>query len=280
VPISGVQPPHGSGLELMRELSQDHPVAGTSPRIAVLAPMSSELAPLKRPLSLRPRTEGEGQVFRGTIGRVEIVALQTGIGPPLAARAAERVLALGGVERVVVVGIAGAVAPELALGELVVPERVVDLATGKAFHPTPIGGVKPRGTLATAAGIALLMAIGTREPSAGDSGPARRAVIIGDSVASVASALRDTLRIVQFILTAPAASRVALAGDFNDWNPRAMPLTRVSENGRWSVTLALAPGRHSYAYVVDDTQWVRDPAGTPAEPNDLTPPRSVVVVQK
>lgn len=136
------------------------------------------------------------------------------------------------------------------------------------------------GTLATAAGIALLMAIGTREPSAGDSGPARRAVIIGDSVASVASALRDTLRIVQFILTAPAASRVALAGDFNDWNPRAMPLTRVSENGRWSVTLALAPGRHSYAYVVDDTQWVRDPAGTPAEPNDLTPPRSVVVVQK
>src|SRR5262245_1773563 len=112
--------------------------------------MSSELAPLKRPLALRPRTEGERQVFRGTTGRHEIVALQTGIGPPLAARAAERALALGG-QHVVVVGIAGAVALELALGELVVPERVLDLATGKAFQPTPIGDVKPRGTLATSA---------------------------------------------------------------------------------------------------------------------------------
>ena len=136
------------------------------------------------------------------------------------------------------------------------------------------------GTLATAAGIALLMVVGTREPNSARSGPARRAVIIGDSVASVASALRDTLRIVQFILTAPAASRVTLAGDFNGWDTRSTQLTRAAETGRWSVTLALAPGRHSYAYVVDDTQWVRDPAGTPAEPNELTPPRSVLVVQK
>ena len=154
----------------------------------------------------------------------------------------------------------------------------------------PVAGIRrmrgdgPRaasfGTLATAAGIALLMVVGTREPNSARSGPARRAVIIGDSVASVASALRDTLRIVQFILTAPAASRVTLAGDFNGWDTRSTQLTRAAETGRWSVTLALAPGRHSYAYVVDDTQWVRDPAGTPAEPNELTPPRSVLVVQK
>jgi len=136
------------------------------------------------------------------------------------------------------------------------------------------------GTFATAAGIALLMASGTREPSSRNSEAVRRAVVIGDSVASVASALRDTLRIVQFILTAPAASRVALAGDFNGWDARATPLARTNGAGRWSVTLALAPGRHSYAYVVDDTQWVRDPVGTPAEPNELTPPKSVLVVEK
>lgn len=136
------------------------------------------------------------------------------------------------------------------------------------------------GTFATAAGIALLMVVGTREPSPTDSGAVRRAVVIGDSVASVASAFRDTLRIVQFILTAPAASRVALAGDFNGWDTRATQLARANGDGRWSVTLALAPGRHSYAYVVDDTQWVRDPVGTPAEPNELTPPKSVLVVEK
>lgn len=135
-------------------------------------------------------------------------------------------------------------------------------------------------TLATAAGIALLMAVGNQDRSAPRITPARRAVIIGDSVASVASALRDTLRIVQFILTAPAASRVALAGDFNGWDTRSMPLTRDTRDGRWAVTLALAPGRHNYAYVVDDTQWVRDPLGTPAEPNELAPPRSVMIINR
>ncbi len=135
-------------------------------------------------------------------------------------------------------------------------------------------------SLATAAGIALLMAVGNQDPATPRMAPGRRAVVIGDSVASMASAIRDTLRIVQFILTAPAASRVALTGDFNGWDTRAIPLTRDSRDGRWAVTLALAPGRHNYAYVVDDTQWVRDPLGTPSEPNELTPPRSVLIINR
>jgi hypothetical protein len=135
-------------------------------------------------------------------------------------------------------------------------------------------------TLATAAGIALVMLVGTQDRTDTGVAPRNRAVVISDSVASVASAIRDTLRIVQFMLTAPTASRVALAGDFNGWDPRSIAMTRDSRDGRWAVTLALAPGRHNYAYVVDDTQWVRDPLGTPAEPNELTPPRSVVIVNR
>lgn len=135
-------------------------------------------------------------------------------------------------------------------------------------------------TLATAAGIALVMLVGMQDRVDTGVPRTRRAVVIGDSVASVASAIRDTLRIVQFMLTAPAASRVALAGDFNGWDPRGIEMTRDVRDGRWAVTLALAPGRHTYAYVVDDTQWVRDPAGSPVEPNELTPPRSVVIVNR
>ena len=142
-------------------------------------------------------------------------------------------------------------------------------------------GNEPRtataGTLATAAGIALLLATGTQQPAVMSATRSVPAVILGDTVAS---ALRDTLRIVQFMLTAPAASHVAIAGDFNDWDTRATPLARTTRDGRWAVRLALAPGRHRYAYVVDDTQWVRDPAGTPAEPNELTPPRSVLVITR
>ena len=135
-------------------------------------------------------------------------------------------------------------------------------------------------TLATAAGIALVMLVGMQDRADTGAPRSRRAVVIGDSVASVASAIRDTLRIVQFMLTAPAASRVALTGDFNGWDPREIEMTRDSRDGRWAVTLALAPGRHSYAYVVDDTQWVRDPVGAAAEPNDLAPPRSVIIVTR
>jgi len=109
-------------------------------------------------------------------------------------------------------------------------------------------------TLATAAGIALVVLVGMQDRVDTGAPRSRRAVVIGDSVASVASAIRDTLRIVQFMLTAPAASRVALTGDFNGWDPRQIEMTRDSRDGRWAVTLALAPGRHSYAYVVDDTQ--------------------------
>jgi predicted carbohydrate-binding protein with CBM48 len=135
-------------------------------------------------------------------------------------------------------------------------------------------------TLATAAGIALVVLVGMQDRVDTGAPRSRRAIVIGDSVASVASAIRDTLRIVQFMLTAPAASRVALTGDFNGWDPRQIEMTRDSRDGRWAVTLALAPGRHSYAYVVDDTQWVRDPLGTAAEPNDLAPPRSVITVTR
>jgi len=159
------------------------------------------------------------------------------------------------------------------------PNRSRALATIRRMR-----GDAPRSTsastLATAAGIALVMLVGLQDRVDTGAPRSRRAVVIGDSVASVASAIRDTLRIVQFMLTAPAASRVALAGDFNGWDPREIEMTRDSRDGRWAVTLALAPGRHSYAYVVDDTQWVRDPVGTTAEPNDLAPPRSVIVVTR
>jgi hypothetical protein len=135
-------------------------------------------------------------------------------------------------------------------------------------------------TLATAAGIAHVMAVGTQSRPEPGREPRRRATVIGDSVASVASAIRDTLRIVQFMLTAPAASRVALAGDFNGWDPRGIAMTRDSRDGRWAIKRALTPGRHNYAYVVNDTQWVRDPVGTPATPNELTPPHSFVIVNR
>ena len=126
------------------------------PRVAVLAPMTVELAPLRRPLALRPRGDG---LFDGACGRYEIVASLAGVGTAAAARATERVLGAGPVERVFVVGVAGGIGAGSPVGALVVPERVLDVATGALRRPTPAGDAAPRGLLATADGILAPRAI-------------------------------------------------------------------------------------------------------------------------
>lgn len=63
---------------------------------------------------------------------------------------------------------------------------------------------------------------------------------------------------VQFRLESPSASRVALAGTFTGWEPEYT--LRESEPGVWTVLVPLAPGVHDYAFVVDGSEWVADPA--------------------
>ena len=76
-------------------------------------------------------------------------------------------------------------------------------------------------------------------------------------VVSAAPGVTSARESVQFMLVAPSASRVALVGEFNDWDPTATPMARAG-GGAWYVALPLAPGRHVYAFVVDSS-WVADP---------------------
>jgi hypothetical protein len=64
---------------------------------------------------------------------------------------------------------------------------------------------------------------------------------------------------VRFTLIAPEAQRVSVAGTFNQWNPEATPLARMS-SGAWTGTLSLPAGQHLYAFVVDGARWIIDPA--------------------
>lgn len=61
----------------------------------------------------------------------------------------------------------------------------------------------------------------------------------------------------QFVLKAPDARAVSLAGDFTDWKP-AYVMQR-SEPGVWTVVVPLTPGVHTYSFVVDGERWVPDP---------------------
>lgn len=82
---------------------------------------------------------------------------------------------------------------------------------------------------------------------------------------------------VQFVLVAPEAARVSLAGDFNDWDRDATPLRRAGGSGVWSVVVPLRSGRYRYVFVVDGTRWVPD-AAAPRGPEDEFGPSSVVLV--
>ena len=68
---------------------------------------------------------------------------------------------------------------------------------------------------------------------------------------------------VRFVLFAPEAQQVALAGTFNQWDPAGTPLVRTGTPGVWAATLILPAGQHQYAFVVDGARWVPDP-GAPA----------------
>ena len=63
---------------------------------------------------------------------------------------------------------------------------------------------------------------------------------------------------VQFVLDAPAATSVAVAGDFTDWEP-AFTLDDPDGDGIWSGRIPVRPGVHAYMFVVDETQWMTDP---------------------
>ena len=83
--------------------------------------------------------------------------------------------------------------------------------------------------------------------------------------------------VVRFVFVAPYASRVALVGDFNAWNPSAMPMRRSGDGRAWTRDVPLTPGRHVYSFIVDG-DLAPDPAAPRAGDDDFGVPSSVVLV--
>ena len=55
------------------------------------------------------------------------------------------------------------------------------------------------------------------------------------------------------------AHTVAIAGDFNGWNPQANTLEDPEGDDIWTATLNLEPGRYEYMFVLDGEKWFPDP---------------------
>ncbi len=117
--------------------------------IALICAMPMELSPLTKKLKLAKQTRNGVKMRVGQLGNDEVVAIHTGMGPDLAHDSTEALLdAIDDVARAVVFGITGAVLAHTQIGELIVPERVVNSLTGAEYTPVPHGAT-PHGVMWT-----------------------------------------------------------------------------------------------------------------------------------
>lgn len=137
--------------------------------------------------------------------------------------------------------------------------------------------VTPLGVLATALLLLVVAAAAYRVAparfSAGADAPGRVAPARLDDTAATPP---DGAVPVHFVCASATGARVALVGDFNGWDPGATPM-QAAGHGRWTASVALTPGRHLYAFVVDGTTWLPDPAA-PLAPEDGFGSRNSVVI--
>jgi 1,4-alpha-glucan branching enzyme len=80
----------------------------------------------------------------------------------------------------------------------------------------------------------------------------------------------------RFALHAPTARQVSLAGDFNNWDPKAGAMHK-GPDGEWHLSVPLKPGRYQYRFFADEV-WCDDPAAQQRVANSLGTQNCVRIV--
>jgi 1,4-alpha-glucan branching enzyme len=83
-------------------------------------------------------------------------------------------------------------------------------------------------------------------------------------------------RTTPFAFPAPKARQVCLAGDFNNWDPKAGPMQKGTD-GVWHLSVPLKPGRYEYRFLADEV-WCDDPAALQKTANSLGSENCVRIV--
>src|SRR5688572_36340 len=80
----------------------------------------------------------------------------------------------------------------------------------------------------------------------------------------------------QFAFQSRIARQVALAGDFNNWDPKAGAMHKGPDDV-WHLSVALKPGRYEYRFFADEV-WCDDPAAQQKATNSLGTENCVRIV--
>lgn len=110
-------------------------------------------------------------------------------------------------------------------------------------------------------GLSVAVALAVVPPGGGLWGPSA-----GTYTAVANPVISADVVWVRFVLVAPGARHVALAGAWNQWSPNQTLLDNTDGGGTFATTVALPRGRHEYMFVVDG-QWVSDPLATERHPD-------------
>lgn len=104
------------------------------------------------------------------------------------------------------------------------------------------------------------------------TGPENPALVAGgakQSNAYLIIGVNHTFRLKGFA----DAKNVFIAGDFNNWTPNTYALKK--EGDEWKLGVHLAPGKHTYKFIVDG-KWINDPANKLWEQNEFGTGNSVI----
>lgn len=86
-------------------------------------------------------------------------------------------------------------------------------------------------------------------------------------------------RRVRFEVEAEPGSRVAVAGNFNRWDPQVHVLRETKRAGHFERCVYLQPGEYQYKFVIDG-DWSADPNCPHFAANEFGTLNSVLRVQK
>lgn len=87
------------------------------------------------------------------------------------------------------------------------------------------------------------------------------------------------IREVRIFFYYPPATKVAVTGDFNAWNPDGVPLKAAGKPGLWETTLRLSPGAYSYNFIVDGNILLPDPNAPDQMPDGYGGTNSILLVK-
>ncbi|HUY19579.1 MAG TPA: hypothetical protein VMV15_10160 [Candidatus Binataceae bacterium] len=189
-----------------------------------------ELRPFRRRLEHRSALGLDGlKGFRSRIGNLELVAIATGIGPRRAAKIAQRAFqALPHASLVITAGVAGALSPGLAVGDVVVADRLI-VAAAEGLGPERVLTVAPErveelSAILLEAGLAVstggLLTIGRVLATGADKRQAREAsgaiAVDMESASIAAEAASEGLPLVCLRTVMDAADEEVVAAGFTD----------------------------------------------------------------